>query len=59
MRICVSVLSGNRLMLAVCISFPHRHRGNSVKPGTSKRSNADMGYLTRRPANITVAVVIH
>jgi len=58
----VSVLSSNGLMLAVCISFPHRHRGNSVKAGTSKRSNADKGYLTRRespPANITVAVVIH
>ena len=45
-------------MLAVCISFPHRHTGNSVKPGTSKGSNADMGYLIGRenpPANITVA----
>jgi hypothetical protein len=29
-------------MLAVCISFPHRHTGHSVKPGTLKRSNADM-----------------
>jgi hypothetical protein len=29
-------------MLAVCISFPHRHTGHSVKPGTRKRSNADM-----------------
>ena len=51
----MSVLSGN---LAVCISFPHRQTGNSVKPGTSKGSNADMGYLTGRenpPANIRAA----
>ena len=32
-------------MLAICISLPHRHSGNSVQPGTSKRSNADIGYL--------------
>ena len=38
----MSVLSGNGLMLAVCISSPHRHTGNSLKPGTCKRSNADM-----------------
>ncbi|MGO9840662.1 MAG: hypothetical protein ACLPZF_05590 [Candidatus Acidiferrales bacterium] len=38
----MSVLSGNGLALAVCISSPHRHTGNSLKPGTRKRSNADM-----------------
>ncbi len=43
-------------MLPVCISTPHRHTGNSLKPGTRKRSNADMiphrvGKSTRiRPA---------
>jgi hypothetical protein len=35
-------------MLAVCISFPHRHTGHSVKPGTRKRSTADIRYLTGR-----------
>ncbi len=29
-------------MLAVCISSLQRHTGNSLKPGTRKRSNADM-----------------
>jgi hypothetical protein len=38
----VSVLCGTGLMLAVCISSPHRHTGNSLKPGTRKRSNADI-----------------
>lgn len=32
-------------MLAICISLPHRHLGNSAKPGTDNRSNADIGHL--------------
>jgi hypothetical protein len=31
-------------MLAMSISFPQRHAGNSVHPGTNKRSKTDMGY---------------
>ena len=30
----------------MCISFPQRHTGNSVQPGTNKRSNADMASPT-------------
>src|SRR5690348_16996665 len=29
----------------MCISFPHRHAGNSVQPGTNNRSKSDIGYL--------------
>jgi hypothetical protein len=32
-------------MLAISISFPHRHSGNSVQPGIKRRSNADMNPL--------------
>jgi hypothetical protein len=41
MRTCVWVLSGNGLMFATRIFFPHRHWGNSEKPGTINRSSAD------------------
>jgi hypothetical protein len=44
-RICVSLLSGNGSMLAICSSLPQRHLGNSAKPGTDDRSNADIGHL--------------
>ncbi len=57
-RICVSVLSANGLMLAVCISSPHRHTGNSLKPGTRKRSNADLiPHRVGKPTRIRLALL--
>src|SRR5271154_2916734 len=41
---CASLLCGSGSTLAICISFPHRHSGNSVQPGTSKRSNKDISH---------------
>jgi hypothetical protein len=39
-----SLFPGGWSRLAICISSPHRHVGNSVEPGTSRRSNADIVY---------------
>jgi hypothetical protein len=46
MRICVSLCPAKELVRAMCISFPHRHAGNSVQPGTNNRPKSDMRYLT-------------
>jgi hypothetical protein len=40
-------------MLAMSISFPHLHTGNSVQPGTNKRPNTDMDCdLTGEPCPV-------
>ena len=43
---------------AIPFSFPHRHAGNSVQPGTNKRSNADMEFtLSNRQNSISNIIV--
>ena len=46
-------------MLAISISFPQLHAGNSVQPGTNKRSNPDIRSQPHDANSLSGIVAMH